>query len=61
MQYEQDALEHQPVGMPLAPRVPSPSLGLRQQWLDHRPQLSSTFTASAEPPHTSRIASTIIS
>lgn len=39
VQHEKDALEHQPVRMPLAPRVPGPTLDLGQQRLDHRPQL----------------------
>ncbi|MFE9381543.1 hypothetical protein, partial [Streptomyces sp. NPDC006855] len=43
MQDEQDALEHQPVRMPLAPKVPGPTLNLRQQWLDHRPQFIVDF------------------
>jgi hypothetical protein len=39
VQDEQDALEHQPVRMPLAPRVPGPTLRLGQQRLHHCPQL----------------------
>ena len=39
VQDEQDALEHQPVRMPLASRMPDPTLHLGQQRLDQRPQL----------------------
>lgn len=39
VQNEQDDLEHQPVGMPLASWMSGPTLDLRQQRLDHRPQL----------------------
>jgi hypothetical protein len=43
VQHEQDALEHQPVRMPHTSGVPSPTLDLRQQWLDHRSQLVVDF------------------
>lgn len=39
MQHEQDALEHQPIRMPLPPRMTNPTLHPRQQRLDHRPKL----------------------
>ncbi|MGF0168931.1 hypothetical protein ACQRET_33700, partial [Streptomyces koyangensis] len=39
MQDEQNALEHQPVRMPLPSWMPHPTLNLGQQRLDHRPQL----------------------
>lgn len=39
VQDEQDALEHQPVRMPLASRMPGPTLNAGKQRLDHRPQL----------------------
>ncbi|MDQ1012097.1 hypothetical protein QFZ82_006582 [Streptomyces sp. V4I23] len=43
VQHEQDALEHQPVRMPFASRMPGPTLDLGQQRFDHRPQLVVDF------------------
>lgn len=43
VQYEQDALEHQPIRMPLASRMPCPPLDLGKYRLDHRPQLVVDF------------------
>jgi hypothetical protein len=65
MQNEQDALEHRPVPMPLAPGVPGPTLDLGQQWLDHRPQLVVDFpwlrpSHPAPPDHQSRSDPTIL-
>lgn len=40
VQDEQDALEHQPVRMPLPTRMTSPTLQPRQERLDHRPEAS---------------------
>lgn len=38
VQDKQNALEHQPARMPLAPGMPSPTLNPGQQHLDHNPQ-----------------------
>lgn len=43
VQHEEDALEHEPVRIPLASRMPGPTLDLGQQRLDHRPQLVVDF------------------
>lgn len=43
MQHEQDVLEHQPVRMPFASRMPRSTLHLRQQRPEHRPQLVIDF------------------
>lgn len=38
VEHQQDALEHQPVRMPLPPRMMNPTLHPRQKRLDHHPE-----------------------
>ena len=53
MQHEQNALEHQPIRMPLTPRMPSRPLRPGQQRLHHRPQLIINFPR-LRPSHPTR-------